>query len=40
MFANLSNKCALITGSNKGIGLTTAKFLAKAGANICLNGPV
>lgn len=38
MFANLSNKVALVTGSTSGIGLACAKTLAKAGANIVLNG--
>lgn len=38
MFANLSNKVALVTGSTSGIGLSTARVLAKAGANVVLNG--
>lgn len=38
MLANLQNKVALITGSTSGIGLACAQTLAKAGANIVLNG--
>ncbi len=34
----LNNKTALITGSTSGIGLAIAHALAKAGANIVLNG--
>jgi 3-hydroxybutyrate dehydrogenase len=34
----LTNKVALITGSTSGIGLATARELAKAGAAIVLNG--
>ncbi len=34
----LNNKVALITGSTSGIGLALAEALAKAGANIMLNG--
>ena len=34
---SLSNKLAVITGSNSGIGLGIAEVLAKAGANIVLN---
>lgn len=35
---NLKNKKAIITGSTSGIGLGVAHELAKAGANIVLNG--
>ncbi len=35
---NLSGKTALITGSSQGIGLTLAEGLARAGANVVLNG--
>ena len=35
---NLKDKVAVITGSTSGIGLTIAEGLAKAGANIMLNG--
>ena len=35
---HLKNKTALITGSTSGIGLAIAHALAKAGANIMLNG--
>lgn len=35
---NLKNKTALVTGSTSGIGLAIAEALAKAGANIMLNG--
>ena len=35
---NLSGKTALITGSTSGIGLACAHSLARAGANIVLNG--
>ena len=38
MQIDLKNKVALITGSTSGIGLTVAQILAKAGANIVLNG--
>lgn len=38
MIANLSGKNALVTGSTSGIGLAIAHQLAKAGANIVLNG--
>lgn len=34
----LKGKSALVTGSTSGIGLATARALAKAGANITLNG--
>ena len=34
----LSGKTALVTGSTSGIGLGMAKALAKAGANVVLNG--
>lgn len=34
---DLSGKTAVITGSNSGIGLGVAQFLAQAGANIVLN---
>lgn len=37
-YADLTKKVALITGSTSGIGLSTAKELARTGANICLNG--
>jgi 3-oxoacyl-[acyl-carrier protein] reductase len=40
MLPKLANKVALVTGSTRGIGLVTANYLAKAGANICLNGPL
>lgn len=36
--AHLKNKTALITGSTSGIGLAIAHALAKAGANIMING--
>jgi len=35
---DLTNKSAIITGSTSGIGLGIAQTLAKAGANIVLNG--
>lgn len=35
---DLSGKTALITGSSQGIGLTLAEGLARAGANVILNG--
>lgn len=35
---HLKNKTALVTGSTSGIGLAIAQSLAKAGANIMLNG--
>ena len=38
MLANLAGKVSLITGSTSGIGLATAKVLAKAGSNISLCG--
>ena len=38
MNINLSGKTALITGSTSGIGLACAHSLAKAGANVVLNG--
>ncbi len=38
MFANLSGKVSLITGSTSGIGLATARVLASAGSKICLTG--
>ena len=38
MLANLAGKVSLITGSTSGIGLATAKVLAKAGSNISLSG--
>ncbi len=34
----LTGKTALVTGSTSGIGLGMAKALAKAGANVVLNG--
>src|ERR1700733_14735962 len=34
----LQGKCALITGSTQGLGLTTAKRFAAAGCNVVLNG--
>ena len=34
----LKGKSALVTGSTSGIGLATARALAKAGANVMLNG--
>ncbi|MEM8698348.1 MAG: 3-hydroxybutyrate dehydrogenase [Pseudomonadota bacterium] len=34
---SLSGKCAVITGSNSGIGLGVAKELARRGANVVLN---
>lgn len=36
--ANLTGKAAVVTGSTSGIGLAYARALAKAGANIVLNG--
>jgi 3-hydroxybutyrate dehydrogenase len=36
--SQLKNKTALVTGSTSGIGLAIAHALAKAGANIMLNG--
>jgi 3-hydroxybutyrate dehydrogenase len=38
MTQTLKNKTALITGSTSGIGLGVAQSLARAGANIVLNG--
>ena len=38
MLRNLTKKVALITGSTSGIGLSTAKVLARAGSDICLTG--
>ncbi|MCQ4654552.1 SDR family NAD(P)-dependent oxidoreductase, partial [Pseudomonas syringae] len=35
---NLQGKTALVTGSTSGIGLGIALVLAKAGANLVLNG--
>ena len=35
---DLTNKCALITGSSRGIGLHLAKGLADAGATVIING--
>ena len=35
---DLSGKVALVTGSYRGLGLTLAKGLAKAGASVILNG--
>ena len=35
---NLKNKVAFITGSTRGIGLATARALARSGASIVLNG--
>ena len=34
---DLSNKVAIVTGSGRGIGLTIARRLAEAGANIVIN---
>ena len=34
----LAGKTALVTGSTSGIGLGMAKALAKAGANVVING--
>lgn len=34
----LNDKCALVTGSVEGIGMAIAEALAKAGANVVLNG--
>jgi 3-hydroxybutyrate dehydrogenase len=38
MARTLDGKCALITGSVRGLGLATAHRLAEAGCNIVLNG--
>ena len=35
---NLQGKTALVTGSSSGIGLGIAQTLAKAGAQVILNG--
>jgi gluconate 5-dehydrogenase len=35
---DLSGRCALITGSSRGIGLVIARGLARAGARVVLNG--
>jgi len=35
---NLTGKCALITGSSRGLGLVLAGGLARAGARVALNG--
>jgi len=35
---NLKNKVAFITGSTRGIGLATARALARSGASVILNG--
>lgn len=35
---NLSGKVALVTGGTQGIGLAIGLVLAKAGANVCVNG--
>ena len=35
---SLKGKAAVVTGSTSGIGLATARALAKEGANVCLNG--
>lgn len=35
---NLRGKCALITGSSRGLGLTLTRGLAQAGARVILNG--
>jgi gluconate 5-dehydrogenase len=35
---DLTDKVALVTGGNQGIGLAIAKLLAAAGAKVCVNG--
>jgi len=38
MMTNLTGKTAVVTGSTSGIGLAYARALAKAGANVVING--
>jgi 3-hydroxybutyrate dehydrogenase len=38
MMGTLTGKTAVVTGSTSGIGLAYARAMAKAGANIVLNG--
>jgi 3-oxoacyl-[acyl-carrier protein] reductase len=38
IFPDLEGKVALVTGSSRGIGATTAHYLARSGAKVAING--